>query len=123
MVLSTCNSRPTAYRLTLPEAGGGRTQTALAAEVLHFRTGCDLAVLYIGTAPLRRSSLTAGLLHAIETALSEVYDNAPMGSQIVPYPEVIPPFLTWCIRRTYAAIFSFWAGVMPPMAMFGRSLL
>jgi hypothetical protein len=34
-----------------------------------------------------------------------------------------PPFLTGCIRRTYAAIFSFWAGVMPPMPMFGRSLL
>jgi hypothetical protein len=36
---------------------------------------------------------------------------------------VIPPFLTGCIRRTYAAILSFWAGVMPPMPMFGRSLL
>ena len=36
---------------------------------------------------------------------------------------VIPPFLTGCIRRIYAAIFSFMAGVMPPMPMFGRSLL
>ena len=36
---------------------------------------------------------------------------------------VISPFLTGCIRRTYAAIFSFIAGVMPPMPMFGRSLL
>ena len=36
---------------------------------------------------------------------------------------VIPPFLTGGIRRTYAAIFSFCAGVMPPMPMFGRSLL
>jgi len=36
---------------------------------------------------------------------------------------VISPFLTGCIRRTYAAIFSFMAGVMPPMPMFGRSLL
>ena len=36
---------------------------------------------------------------------------------------VIPPILTGCSRRTYAAIFSFWAGVMPPMPMFGRSLL
>jgi hypothetical protein len=36
---------------------------------------------------------------------------------------VIPPFLMGCIRRTYAAIFSFCAGVMPPMPMFGRSLL
>ncbi len=36
---------------------------------------------------------------------------------------VISPFLAGCIRRTYAAIFSFIAGVMPPMPMFGRSLL
>ena len=36
---------------------------------------------------------------------------------------VIPPFLTGCGRRTYAAIFSFCAGVMPPMPMLGRSLL
>ena len=36
---------------------------------------------------------------------------------------VIPPFLAGCIRRIHAAIFSFWAGVMPPMPMFGRSLL
>ena len=36
---------------------------------------------------------------------------------------VISPFLTGCIRRTYAAIFSFIAGVMPPMPMLGRSLL
>ncbi|MFT5060571.1 MAG: hypothetical protein ACI9AX_000893, partial [Polaromonas sp.] len=33
---------------------------------------------------------------------------------------VIPPFLVGCIRRTYAAIFSFMAGVMPPMPIFGR---
>jgi len=85
--MNTRKSRPTAYRLTLPEAGGGRTQTALAAEVLHFRTGCDIAQPYIGTAPLRRCSLTAGLLHTVETALSEVYENAPIGSQIVPFPE------------------------------------
>ena len=36
---------------------------------------------------------------------------------------VIPPFLAGCMRRIHAAIFSFWAGVMPPMPMFGRSLL
>ena len=36
---------------------------------------------------------------------------------------VILPFLTGLGRRTYAAIFSFIAGVMPPMPMFGRSLL
>jgi putative glutathione S-transferase len=36
---------------------------------------------------------------------------------------VVPPFLTGCSRRAYAAIFSFWAGVMPPIPMLGRSLL
>ena len=36
---------------------------------------------------------------------------------------VILPFLTGCIRRIHAAIFSFCAGVTPPMPMFGRSLL
>lgn len=38
-------------------------------------------------------------------------------------PVVIVPFLTGCSRRTYAAIFSFCAGVIPPMPMFGQSLL
>ena len=36
---------------------------------------------------------------------------------------VIPPFLAGCVRRIHAAIFSFIAGVMPPMPMLGRSLL
>ena len=36
---------------------------------------------------------------------------------------VIPPFLTGCVRRIHAAIFSFCAGVMPPMPLLGRSLL
>jgi len=40
-----------------------------------------------------------------------------------PLIRVIPPFLTGCSGRIHAAIFSFWAGVMPPMPMFGRSLL
>ncbi|MGX0905186.1 hypothetical protein ACSSV8_003780, partial [Roseovarius sp. MBR-79] len=30
---------------------------------------------------------------------------------------VIPPFLTGFVRRVHAAIFSFIAGVMPPMPM------
>jgi hypothetical protein len=54
---------------------------------LHVRTGCDPAAPYYGTAPLRRSSLTAGMLNAVESALAEVFENAPLGSQIVPFPE------------------------------------
>lgn len=36
---------------------------------------------------------------------------------------VIPPFLTGLRSRIHAAIFSFCAGVMPPMPILGRSLL
>jgi phage portal protein BeeE len=85
--LSTRGGRPRAYRLTLPEVGGGVTETALAAEVLHFRIAPDPAQPWTGQAPLRRASLTAGLLQAIEASLSEVYSNAPIGSQVVPFPE------------------------------------
>ena len=85
--LRTRDAEPFAYRVSISEAGGGRTETALAGEVLHFRIGCDVSAPYFGSAPLKRSQLTAGLLQAVETALSEVYDNAPLGSQIVPFPE------------------------------------
>lgn len=85
--LATREGRPAAYRLTISEAGGGVTMTALAAEVLHVRIGCDPATPWYGTPPLRRASLTAALLHAVEAALAEVYENAPLGSQIVPFPE------------------------------------
>lgn len=85
--LTTRHGAPRAYRLSLPEAGGGSTETALAAEVLHFRVAPDPAQPWNGQAPLRRASLTAGLLHSIETALAEVYRDAPLGSQVVPFPE------------------------------------
>ncbi|MEM9763046.1 MAG: hypothetical protein AAF968_11115 [Pseudomonadota bacterium] len=78
---------PTAYRVSVPEAGGGRSETALAAEILHFRIGADPAQPWIGQAPLRRSSLTAGLLHTLEAALREVYESAPLGTQILHLPK------------------------------------
>mgnify|MGYP001773970328 FL=1 len=37
--------------------------------------------------PLRCASLTAGMLHSVETALAEVYENAPIVSQIVRFLE------------------------------------
>lgn len=83
----TRHGQPRAYRLSLPEAGGGRTVTALAAEVLHPRIGTDNLTPWIGTAPLRRSSLTGALLHSVEAALSETFENAPIGSLIVPLPD------------------------------------
>ncbi|KRS18850.1 phage portal protein [Roseovarius indicus] len=85
--LRTRDGKPTAYRVSVSEAGGGRTETALAAEVLHFRIGCDPVAPWYGSAPLKRSQLTAGLLNAVETALAEVYEIAPLGSQVLPFPE------------------------------------
>lgn len=83
----TRDGQPTAYRLSVPEAGGGRSEMRLAAEVLHIRLAADIAAPWLGQAPLRRVSLTAGMLQALETALSEVYADAPLGSQVVPFPE------------------------------------
>lgn len=88
--LSTRDGEPRAYRLSIPEVGGGRTRTALAPEVLHFRIGVDPAMPWIGSAPLRRASLTGDLLQAVEAALKETFENAPLGSQIVPLPDSAP---------------------------------
>lgn len=86
--LSTRDGEPRAYRLSIPEVGGGRTRTALAPEVLHVRIGVDPAAPWTGVSPLRRASLTAGMLHAVETSLSEAFEHMPLGSQIVPMPEM-----------------------------------
>jgi hypothetical protein len=85
--VATRNGEPRAYRLSLPDAGGGATRTALAAEVLHLRIGSDPAAPWAGSSPLRRASLSAGLLNALEAALAEVFESAPLGSQVVPTPE------------------------------------
>lgn len=85
--VTTRNGVPRAYRLGIPEIGGGRRETALAQEVLHFRVGCDGSTPWAGSAPLRRAQLSAQLLHELETALRDVFKDAPLGSQIVPVPE------------------------------------
>jgi len=85
--LTTRYSKPLAYRVGIPDTGGGTTQTVLAAEVLHLRIGADMSMPYVGQSPLRRARLTAGLLQTMESALSEVYANAPLGSSVIPFPE------------------------------------
>ncbi len=85
--LTTRYSKPTAYRVGIPDTGGGTTQTVLAGEVLHLRVGSDVTMPYVGQSPLRRARLTAGLLQTMEAALSEVFANAPLGSSVVPFPE------------------------------------
>ena len=48
--------------------------------------------------------------------------GGPLRTEL-PQAMVILPVLTGRDRRTHAAIFSFMAGVTPPMPMLGRSLL
>jgi phage portal protein BeeE len=86
--VSTILSRPRAYRLSLPDVGGGRTVTALSAEVVHVVTGASVREPWRGTSPLQRASLTADLLATVEAALLDVYGTAPLGSSIVPMPEM-----------------------------------
>lgn len=85
--LSTRNGEPHAYRLGIPEIGGGRNETALAGEVLHLRIGCDPATPWAGSPPLARAKLSAQTLEALETSLRDVFVDAPIGSQIVHLPE------------------------------------
>lgn len=86
--IATNGSEPTAYLLTIPDTLGGIMRTALAAEVLHVRTGCDIRAPWQGVSPLKRASLSAGLLDTIEHALADVYADAPLGSQVIPTPEI-----------------------------------
>lgn len=88
--ISTKGSKPRAYRVTVPDVAGGYQVNALAAEVLHFKVGMDVQRPWHGTPPLRRAQLTAGMLHALEDALTETYTNAPLASQIVSMPETQP---------------------------------
>jgi len=88
--LSTRNGVPTAYRVSINEAGGGRSDTVLAGEVLHVRIGADTVAPWTGTAPLRRAALSANLLHELESTLRDVYRDAPIGSQVLPLPDSSP---------------------------------
>jgi hypothetical protein len=85
--LTTRYSVPTAYRVGIPDTGGGKSETLLASEVLHLRIGADVGLPYTGVSPLRRARLTGSLLQAVETVLSEVYQDAPIGSAVIPFPE------------------------------------
>ncbi|WP_444460933.1 phage portal protein [Rhodobacter capsulatus] len=85
--VATRDGIPRAYRGTINEAGGGRSVTVLAPEVIHLRIGATSLTPWAGTAPLRRAPLTASLLSEVETALRDVYRDAPLGSLIVPLPE------------------------------------
>lgn len=85
--MKTRDGEPTAYRVSVSEVGGGRSQTVLADEVLHVRIGSSPVTPWAGTSPLHRASLSAELLQQVEGALRDVWRDAPIGSQIIPLPD------------------------------------
>lgn len=85
--VSTRDGVPRAYRINISDAGGGCSETVLAAEVLHVRLAADPVAPWAGQAPLRRARITAQLLQVLEETLHELYTYAPLGSQVVPFPE------------------------------------
>lgn len=85
--LSTREGIPRAYRVSVSDVSGPRSETVLAAEVLHLRIGADTVAPWSGTSPLRRAALTASLLNEVETALRDTYRDAPIGSKIAHVPE------------------------------------
>lgn len=85
--LTTRYSKPTAYRVGIADTGGGISETLLASEVLHLRIGADMGMPFTGQSPLRRARLTGGLLETLESALAEIYAEAPLGSAVIPFPE------------------------------------
>ena len=56
--VTTRDGLPRSYRLQINEAGGGRSEIALAGEVLHFRIGCEAGTPWAGSSPLTRSQLS-----------------------------------------------------------------
>ena len=96
--------------------------TASSIEALH-----DACLVGLGIAALARwnveADLQAGRLVAVD-----LRDAQPEPLDIwAVYANrrgvLIPPLLHRLFRRIYAAIFSFWAGVIPPLPMLGRSWL
>jgi hypothetical protein len=85
--LSTKGGIPKAYRVSIADAGGNRSETVLAGEILHFKAAADPVAPWTGQAPLKRAAISAQLLHEVETALMQVFRDAPLGSQIVPLPD------------------------------------
>ncbi len=85
--VATKDGIPVAYRASISDAGGNHSEYLLAGEVIHVCIGADAVQPWAGVAPLKRAALTAGLLAEVESVINEVYQNAPIASQIIPFPE------------------------------------
>src|SRR5258708_2403265 len=86
--LSTQYGTPIAYRLVIPEIGGGQAPIyKLAGDVLHFKIGVEQTQPWLGRSPLRQSAVTTQIIESLETALGELFRDCALGSSIVPFGE------------------------------------
>jgi hypothetical protein len=85
--LSTRQGRPVAYRLQIPEAGGGFQVHTLADETIDIAINRDIITPWHGQSPLRKASLSADLLAAIEGGLVDAF-NGSWANQILATPEL-----------------------------------
>ena len=76
--VSTKGGEPVAYRLSIPEAGGGHQVEALAGEVIDIRINTDPVTPWHGQSPLRKVQLTGDMLASIEAGLHDVL-GSPWG--------------------------------------------
>ena len=91
--VSTRGGEPVAYRLSVPEAGGGHQIEALADEVIDIRINTDPVTPWHGQSPLRKVQLTGDMLASIEAGLHDVL-GSPWGAMIVPLPKLGPKQVT-----------------------------
>ena len=76
--ISTRYGQPRAYRVGLPEIGGGRNETALAGEVLHFRIGCDATAPWgWSSADLMAAELMAEVFRRVGAERPDWYEGQP----------------------------------------------
>ena len=85
--VSTRGGEPVAYRLQIPEAGGGHQVEALAGEVIDIAINRDVVTPWHGVSPLRKARISADLLASIESGLQDVL-GSPWGAQILPTPKL-----------------------------------
>jgi len=71
----------------------------------------------------RKSPIGSGTWSSASSTRSSTFGGSQPDTTKTPETMVIPPFLAGFEHRIQAANFSFWAGVIPPMAILGRSLL
>lgn len=107
-----------------------KTQTGSSEMIRHLKIARDTAVKSRSQALVTLKTLIINAPADLRSALDQIRGKVAFIRHIAAFkpgdistPLVISPFLTGLSSRVHAAIFSFCAGVIPPLPILGRSLL